>query len=690
MDLSQGINGVFKGGGAKGIVYAGALRAAEDRDIRFGAVAGSSAGAITAALVAGGMTATQLERKTSEALRAVRWRTLGGFLPGSEKSIFSVDRLERWLDDELRSCVQARGAVVSNAPISFESLFASTQIELNVVAMDLARKQPVVFNHVTAPSCAVATAVVASCAIPVIMPAGRVVMRSPDGLEEVHRIVDGGAWANYPAFVFKDPSFRKSRGLEDAAARPTVGFVIDAPDPADDVAADRPVALAGRRRTSSDRGSGAAAGIVGALLNWRALRVGTLVAAPVVLAVTLLEWLRSQLLAFFPVVDFLPNVLEPLAVVFVVLLLATLMTLTAGVAVVLLRVGRELFDVGLPSAFAALSVGPGVPDWVGADPNDHVVRLTSPSGIKTTKFKISEKVRTAAIAAAHRQAAGQLDRMLTGSPAATAHPAVSWTPSETRTSASAADTRRAGPRRWRAYWRSIFFGPWGASLLPLGCVLLLAFPFGARLAIGMAREIAVGQNAAAVRSGLVLAAGTLALVSVVARKRRSRLLAPPFARSKLSVWSQFVATGLLLVALTGLIFNLDTGSLSRFENATRRTATVTRVIPRATNPLYEVEIASPLPPLKGGTALRHCGTPRRRTCIVFDSLLTDLVVNDQTRVLYVPERSEAFLAGEEWRNFKLDAAAFNLGIWLAVVLFFAWSIDDLRWNGRRMVRPPTP
>jgi hypothetical protein len=104
------------------------------------------------------------------------------------------------------------------------------------------------------------------------------------------------------------------------------------------------------------------------------------------------------------------------------------------------------------------------------------------------------------------------------------------------------------------------------------------------------------------------------------------------------------------------------------------------------NSLYEVEADSPLPPLRGGTALRHCGEPRRRTCIVFDSLLTGLAVGDRTRVLYVRERSEAFLAGEEWRNFKLDAAAFNLGLWLAFVLFFAWAVDDLRWN-RRVTTP---
>jgi NTE family protein len=666
MDLSQGVNGVFKGGGAKGIVYAGALRAAEERGIRFRAVAGSSAGAITAALVACGMSADELEAATSDALRAVRWRTVTGFIPGLDKSVFSVDRLERWLDARLKDAVPN-----ATEPVTFEQLFAATQIELNVVAVDLARKQPVVFNHVTSPQCAVATAVVASCAIPVVMPAGRVVMRNAEGLEEVHRIVDGGAWANYPAFVFKDQSFRKSRGLATATGRPTIGFVINPPDSAGTAAHEQPVSLEGRHRSIFDRGSGAAAGIVGSLLNGRALRVGALVATPVVLAVTLLAWLRAQLNSFFPVVDALPNVLEPLAVILLVLLLATLMTVIAGVTIVLLRLGAELFDVGLPSAVAALSVGPGVPDWVGLDENDLVVRLASPRGIKTTKFKTKDEVRVAAIAEARREAARQLDAMLTGETQPEPTPA---------REPAAAPKFVPSPSRVSSYWKAIFTNTWGTYRFPLGCAVLVAFSFGARLAISTARKIAAGQNAAAVRSGLVLAAGTLALIYLLARKRKSRLLEPPPPRTTTSVATQLAVTGALFVVITWLIFtNLDVGSLSRFANATRHDAVVTRV---RNGHLYEVELQKALPPLKGGTARSYCGTPRRETCVVFDSLLTNLAVHDRTRVLYIAATHEAFLAGEEWRNFELDAAAFNLGIWLACGVFFAWAIEDLRWNRR--------
>jgi NTE family protein len=52
--------GIFEGGGAKGYAHVGALKAAEMRGITFRMVAGTSAGAIIAALVAAGYTADEL------------------------------------------------------------------------------------------------------------------------------------------------------------------------------------------------------------------------------------------------------------------------------------------------------------------------------------------------------------------------------------------------------------------------------------------------------------------------------------------------------------------------------------------------------------------------------------------------------------------------------------------------------
>ena len=48
------INAVFEGGGVKGISLAGAVQAAQDNDMVFHRVAGTSSGSIVAALIAAG------------------------------------------------------------------------------------------------------------------------------------------------------------------------------------------------------------------------------------------------------------------------------------------------------------------------------------------------------------------------------------------------------------------------------------------------------------------------------------------------------------------------------------------------------------------------------------------------------------------------------------------------------------
>lgn len=59
------VDGVFQGGGALGTAYVGALRALADANIWFARVAGNSAGAITAALIAAGFTAREIEALSS-------------------------------------------------------------------------------------------------------------------------------------------------------------------------------------------------------------------------------------------------------------------------------------------------------------------------------------------------------------------------------------------------------------------------------------------------------------------------------------------------------------------------------------------------------------------------------------------------------------------------------------------------
>ena len=106
-------NGVFKGGGAKGVAYVGALEACAQFDLHFDAVAGSSAGAITAVLVASGFDATELRSLMPEALATIESPLRAAFGVG-RSSLLSNDRLRDWLDRILVEQLAHRNRVPAN------------------------------------------------------------------------------------------------------------------------------------------------------------------------------------------------------------------------------------------------------------------------------------------------------------------------------------------------------------------------------------------------------------------------------------------------------------------------------------------------------------------------------------------------------------------------------------------------
>src|SRR3954447_21670745 len=70
--LTVRLAGVFEGGGAKGVAYVGALQATREEGCWFSAVAGASAGAITAALIAAGLTPEEIAVESEEAFKRLR------------------------------------------------------------------------------------------------------------------------------------------------------------------------------------------------------------------------------------------------------------------------------------------------------------------------------------------------------------------------------------------------------------------------------------------------------------------------------------------------------------------------------------------------------------------------------------------------------------------------------------------
>jgi len=134
----------FGGGTARGLAHIGALKVLESEGAQPGAVAGTSYGAIIAALYALGMPALELERLVREQNTGEVW--LQGLDFGLHRgSLIHGRRLARWLDRKF-----FQGAT-----------FGDAQIPLVVACTDLATGKLVVIDDGP-----VSVAVQASCALP--------------------------------------------------------------------------------------------------------------------------------------------------------------------------------------------------------------------------------------------------------------------------------------------------------------------------------------------------------------------------------------------------------------------------------------------------------------------------------------------------------------------------------------------
>jgi predicted acylesterase/phospholipase RssA len=223
------VQGVFEGGGTKGVLYIGALKGLLTRKLWFGSVAGSSAGAITAAMVAAGMHPDHMKEEMDRGLEAMAlppaWRGLRRVRQGH--GYLDREKIRCWLRCLLlKQCTSAGLHSQSTGP-TFQELFELTQIGLHVVAVDLGAGQLMVFNHILTPQCSVADAVMASATIPAAFEP--LIFTSPLEEREVPRFVaDGGIASNFPSFVFRDARFRTYSQLDSGPnGMPIVGFLLD-------------------------------------------------------------------------------------------------------------------------------------------------------------------------------------------------------------------------------------------------------------------------------------------------------------------------------------------------------------------------------------------------------------------------------------------------------------------------------
>lgn len=423
--VDQLVCGVFKGGGAKGLVYCSALHELRARGIWFASVAGSSAGAITATMIAAGHTPPTILELADEAFVEVKRNWLR-WVSTDDRALFRTDRLRTWIERKLRAAVSRddEGPDVTFAELSR----MRDAIDLNVVAMNLATKQPVVFNSTSTPDVSVTTAVLASSAIPVAMRPQRMgFARGPKRSAEL--MVDGGTYANYPMFVYRDLSFRAFNRLSPVVVeQPVVGFTIETAPYTADGAEDiewpppPPVEIApdaesprvfdmDPRRSRFDLGGGRRMGAVGAVLSWSSLRWLVSLLGLGLATVGLFLWWRSVAADEYQSLAEAPEVLRPAAEVGLYLAVVLVVTAAVAFAVGLLRLLGEVVDTGMPAFAAALGVGPGVPAWVGFHESDLVVRLSAPLDIETTTFTPGPVARRLALVVAGAQASTQLDEL---------------------------------------------------------------------------------------------------------------------------------------------------------------------------------------------------------------------------------------------------------------------------------------
>ena len=273
---------VFEGGGAKGMVFVGAYEEFIGRGHTFGRLLGTSAGAITAALLAAGYTPEEMlgaltEKENGKSvftgfmgepapfteeeirasairtlLRTVNLKLLPGFIedrlddviaealaenPGARHFFafverggwFAADRFVAWLKTKLDSGPW-KGGRRRFSGMTLAQFFAATQVDLSVVASDTSAGRLLVLNHRTSPDCPVVWAVRMSMSIPLVW--NEVIWAAEWGaylgrMLTGHAVVDGGVLSNFPIELFISDEPQVTRLMGPKQDHPILGLLID-------------------------------------------------------------------------------------------------------------------------------------------------------------------------------------------------------------------------------------------------------------------------------------------------------------------------------------------------------------------------------------------------------------------------------------------------------------------------------
>ena len=279
---------IFEGGGAKGIVFVGALQEFEARGHTARRFVGTSAGAITATLMAAGYTSDEMLAAVNEKLPNGKPRfstfmdipdhfemqdirnsltytifkkvdlawipeMIEGKIderiftqlmkPDAYREIFSFVEMGGLYEGKkflewIREKLDAGGRNLGNTTLA--EFQVKTGSDLSLVASDTVGQEMLVLNYRTAPDCPVAWGVRMSMSIPFVW---QEVRWKPEwgwyrGRDiSGHEIVDGGVLSNFPLYLITakdDEEVRAIMGDTDPDVVPNLGLLIDEMKPVAD------------------------------------------------------------------------------------------------------------------------------------------------------------------------------------------------------------------------------------------------------------------------------------------------------------------------------------------------------------------------------------------------------------------------------------------------------------------------
>ncbi|QBQ04207.1 patatin-like phospholipase family protein [Sporosarcina pasteurii] len=198
---------VFEGGGARGIAFIGAIQAMEEENVKWERLAGTSAGALIAALLASGYKSHEImERVSKIEFSKFRGKTILNRIPvfGAllelmiNLGIYKNDYLESWVD----SLLSEKG---------IETFADLPEGKLKIIASDISNGQMLILPddlgryRMSPADLKVSTAVMMSASIPFFY--RPVIWKSKQRYKSY--ILDGGLLSNFPIWIFdtKKPQF---------------------------------------------------------------------------------------------------------------------------------------------------------------------------------------------------------------------------------------------------------------------------------------------------------------------------------------------------------------------------------------------------------------------------------------------------------------------------------------------------